>query len=129
MSEINFKDLKILVIDDDEFICATVGNTMRKLGCAVFVAGNGNEGLAIFKIEKPDLVVTDLLMPEKEGLETIKDMRLLNPHVKIIAMSGGGATQNMTFLRMAEKVGASCTMVKPIIPAQLISAVRGLLAI
>ena len=129
MSDINFKDVKILVVDDDEFICLTVGNTLRKLGCIVVVAENGNEGLEVFKKETPDLVITDLLMPEKEGLETIKDMRLLNPHVKIIAMSGGGSTQNMSFLKLAERIGANCTMAKPIITVQLVSAVRGLLAV
>lgn len=124
-----FKNIRVLVVDDDELICLTVSNTLVKLGCTVFKATNGNEGIAMFKKERPDIVISDLLMPEKEGLETIKEIRMLDPHVKIIAMSGGGSTQNMSFLKLAERLGASCTMAKPILPAQLVSAVKGLLVV
>jgi DNA-binding response OmpR family regulator len=129
MSNLVFSNVIVLVVDDDEVICLAVGDTLRKLGCVVFTAANGNEGLALFQRENPDLVITDLMMPEKEGLETIQEMRAFNPHVKIIAMSGGGSTQDMSFLRYSEKMGASCTMAKPIAPGQLIDTVRGLLSI
>ena len=66
-------------------------------------------------------------MPDKEGLQTIKDVRALNSEIKIIAMSGGGSTQNMAFLQMAQRVGANHTMSKRFKPDELLNAVKTLL--
>lgn len=118
---------KILVIDDDELIRMTCKNVLKRAEYVVVEAENGNVGLALFKKEKPDIVITDMLMPDKEGLETISEIRALNPHVKIIAISGGGSTQNMTFLQLAQRMGANHTLSKPIKPDELLTAVRKLL--
>ncbi len=90
-------------------------------------AENGNSGLEVFKKEKPDLVITDMLMPDKEGLETISDIRAINPKAKIIAMSGGGSTHNMSFLQLAQKIGADRVLKKPFKPTELLMTVKGLL--
>lgn len=119
--------MKILIIDDDELIRITVRKTLEKIGAVTFEAGEGNEGLALYKKERPDLVITDILMPDKEGLETISDIRALDPKAKIIAMSGGGSMQNMGFLDMAKRLGAFRTLGKPIKPNELISAVQAVL--
>lgn len=118
---------KILVIDDDELILMTFRNLLKKEGFNVVEAQNGNLGIELYKSENPDLVVTDLLMPDKEGLETISDIRAINPSSKIIAMSSGGNTQNMSFLALAKKLGANRVLQKPFKPAEMLQAVKGLI--
>ena len=118
---------KILVIDDDELILMTCRNLLKKEGFNVVEAQNGNLGIELYKSESPDLVVTDLLMPDKEGLETISDIRAINPDCKIIAMSSGGTTQNMSFLALAKKLGANRVLQKPFKPAEMLQAVKGVI--
>lgn len=118
---------KILVIDDDEFIRMTCRNILKKMECTVIEAEDGVKGLALFKAELPTIVITDMLMPDKEGLETISEIKACSSQVKIIAMSGGGSTHNMNFLNLAKKVGADLIMSKPFKPDELLSAVRSLL--
>jgi DNA-binding response OmpR family regulator len=121
--------MKILVIDDDELIRLTIRNSLKKLGCTVIEAENGNTGVPMFKKERPDLVITDMLMPDKEGLETISEIRAIDPAAKIIAMSGGGSSKNMAFLQLAQKMGASRIMSKPIKPDELLNTVKSLLGV
>ena len=123
----NPANLKILVIDDDDVIRLTMQSILKKRGFQVIIAENGNIGLDLFKKENPQIVITDMLMPNKEGLETITEIRALKTGAKIIAMSGGGSTQNMTFLQLAEKVGADLLLSKPVKPDQLIAAIEKLL--
>jgi len=118
---------KILVIDDDELIRLTCRNILKKMQCMVIEADNGVTGLAKFKKESPSLVLTDMLMPDKEGLETIAEIRAQSSTVKIIAMSGGGSTQNMNFLHLAKQVGADMLLSKPFKPDELLAAVKNLL--
>ena len=119
--------IKILVIDDDDVIRLTMQSFLKKKGFQVFTAENGNTGLELFKKESPQIIITDMLMPNKEGLETITEIRSFKNGSKIIAMSGGGSTQNMTFLQLAEKVGADLLLSKPVKPDQLIAAIEDLL--
>lgn len=114
---------KIFVIDDDDLIRTMMVSALRKRGHDVFGASNGNTGLQMAQKDQPDLVITDILMPDKEGIETILELTALYPKLKIIAMSGGGATKNMSFLEMAEKVGAHCTLKKPFKPQTIFDAV------
>ncbi|MBI1216099.1 MAG: response regulator [Alphaproteobacteria bacterium] len=120
--------VKILVIDDDQLIRMACRNVLRKNDFHVIEAENGNQGIALFTQEKPALVITDMLMPDKEGLETITELRKMDPAVRIIAMSGGGATQNMSFLQMAQKLGAKNILNKPFKPDDLVRLVRETLA-
>ncbi len=119
--------MKILIIDDDELIRMTCRNILKKEGYTVLEAENGNVGMTVFKSESPDLVITDMLMPDKEGLETISEIRALNPNAKIIAISGGGDTHNMGFLQLARKIGANRALKKPIKAGELLSAVKATL--
>lgn len=121
------RTFKILVIDDDELIRITFRNFLKKAGYAVIEAENGNAGITLFKRERPDIVITDLLMPEKEGLETISEIRALDPNIKTIAMSGGGNSQNMVFLKLALLIGANYTLQKPIKPGEVLAVVKGML--
>ena len=104
---------KVLVIDDDELIRMALRVILQGENCIVVEANNGNKGVAMFKQENPDIVITDILMPDKEGLTTISEIRACNAQVKIVAMSGGGNTKNLSFLQMAQKVGADQTINKP----------------
>ena len=120
--------VKILVIDDDDLVRGMICNILKKNDFTVLEAENGNVGLEQVKAgDPPALVITDILMPDKEGLETISEIRALNPQIKIIAMSGGGKTQDMTFLNLAKHIGAEKTLQKPFRPTELLATVKEVL--
>jgi len=128
MTARDWSTVKILIIEDDALLRRGLANVVGRLGCCVLEADNGIEGMKLFRRESPDVIITDILMPEKEGLETIREMRKENPAVRIIAISAGSPMYKMQFLELAEKFGASYTFNKPVSPDELISAVRTLLA-
>src|SRR5262245_31026386 len=105
---------KILLIEDEAGVRETLAAAIESKGHTAVVASNGREGMEKYRSDTFDLVVTDIIMPEKEGIETIKELREVNPKVKIVAISGGGRTGNMDFLKIAEKLGALHTITKPI---------------
>jgi CheY-like chemotaxis protein len=116
----------VLVIDDDRMVRETVKIILEGAGHTVLLAGNGREGLKMFSATSPDIVITDILMPEKEGIETIADLRRLRPDLPIIAISGGGRIGNMNFLKLAESFGASHTLTKPFEPEEILRLVAEL---
>ena len=116
---------KVLVIDDDPVARQTIQAILEDEGYSVTCVGNGRIGLAAFRKNRPDVVVTDLIMPEKDGIETIMQLRTMWPDGRIIAVSGGGRTGNKEFLHMAERVGASTVLAKPFEPADLLLCIRG----
>jgi len=115
---------KILVIDDDELVRATIKAALELAAHEVILAKNGEEGIARFEGSGIDLVVTDIIMPEKEGIETIIELRQRDPKIKIVAISGGGRTSNAIFLDVAKKFGAIDVLAKPFAPRQLLAAVQ-----
>jgi DNA-binding response OmpR family regulator len=115
---------KILLIEDDQLVANTIEVVLMKAGYAVTHAVNGSDGLAKFKANPPDLVITDIVMPDKEGIETIQDLRALTRDLPIIAISGGGRTQNFDFLRIAHKMGANDVLKKPFANADLVAMVN-----
>ena len=119
-------DTRILIIDDDDLVRLTLKSLVKKAGFCVSEADNGRTGMALFSKEKPDIVITDILMPDQEGLQTITEMRKISPHVAIIAMSGGGSTKNLSFLQLAKQLGANYTISKPIKPETLMAAIKSL---
>jgi DNA-binding NtrC family response regulator len=118
---------RILLIDDDKAVRETICDMLEESGFTVFQASHGAEGMKWLAANQAELVITDVLMPEMEGIETIKEIRTLNPDAKIIAISGGGATGNMTYLEIAQKLGANMTLSKPIALRQLLNAVAQLI--
>jgi CheY-like chemotaxis protein len=114
---------KILVIDDDVLVRDTIVRILDRKGYQVLVAEDGARGLRLFRSEHPDLVITDIIMPEKEGLETIRDIRGECPDAKIIAISGGARLGNLDFLQFAGKLGASEMIAKPFDPTDLVQLV------
>lgn len=118
---------RILIIDDDHHILLMVKKMLERAGYEVDLASNGNEGLELFRNIQADLVITDIIMPEKEGLETIREMRRIQPNLKIIAMSGGGKISADNYLETAKIFGASQVLEKPFTQKTMIAAVTKLL--
>lgn len=118
---------RILIIDDDADFCILFQEIFEHAGYEVVVAHNGHEGVACYQKVSIDLVITDILMPEQEGLETITALQRINPQVKIIAISGGGQTGTRDFLYVAAALGAQRTLRKPISRQELLEAVRELM--
>ena|SRR5258708_23847389 len=114
----------ILVIDDDEAVRYSIRRIMQGEGFAVAVAANGREALELLDRAFPALVITDLIMPEMEGLETITELRKRRPELPIIAISGGGRVIRPGYLDFAKKLGASDVLAKPFEPEDLVAAVN-----
>ncbi|SRR5713101_6961453 len=119
---------KILVIDDDPVVRHTVTRILQKNGYEVRLAEDGIEGLRAFRNQRPDLVITDIIMPVKEGLDTIRLLLTWCPDAKIIAISGGSRVGNVDFLKKAAELGASAIIAKPFEPSELLNAVSRCLA-
>lgn len=117
----------ILVIDDEQGMREAMQKILARAGHQVSLASNGREGLAHVTISPPDIVVTDVFMPEKDGIETTIALRKTHPEVKIIAISGGGRASNFDFLEIAKKMGAHAVLQKPIRMAELLEQVTRLL--
>lgn len=118
---------KILVIEDDKSFRNVLVQMLDKAGYEVSQAGDGNQALEICREVQPDVVLTDIIMPDKEGLETIQDLLTLCPNMKIIAMSGGGRVGPDSYLPLAKKLGARATLQKPFMRDDLLSAIAEVL--
>ncbi len=105
---------RILLIDDDDSARGVLRLMLSQFGHVVIEARNGREGMELFVHANADLVITDIIMPEKEGLEVVTEMRRMVPEVKIIAISGGGRLNPTDYLRMAKFLGAAKVLAKPI---------------
>lgn len=96
---------KILIIDDEAPVRKMLIKLLEKNDYEVMDANDGNHGINLFKNSHPDLIITDLIMPDKEGLETIRELMKIDPDVKIIAISGGGMADPKMYLNLASKFG------------------------
>ena len=116
--------LRILVIDDEKDIRTIYRTILECEGFEVEEAADGMQGLNLFRKNPADLIITDIMMPEKEGIETIKEFKKDFPDVKIIAISGGGSLGSPEiYLRIANKLGAVRTFQKPVHRQELVSSV------
>ena len=120
---------RILVIDDDVQIQAMLRQMLEREGYEVVDAPDGKVGMKLYREQKPDLVITDLIMPEKEGIETIMELQREFPDVKIIAISGGGVIAAENYLCLAKGLGALRTFAKPFERNEILEAVGQLLDI
>lgn len=105
--------LKLLVIDDDVFFRELVKDILQDYPITIHEASNGEEGLLVLRQEPIQIVITDIIMPEKEGLESIIEIIQKYPGIQIIAVSGGGASGGNYYLEMASSLGAHATLAKP----------------
>jgi DNA-binding response OmpR family regulator len=119
---------KILVIDDEPVIRILLRQLFEQTGYEVCEACEGKQGLDLFIKESPDLVITDLIMPGEEGLETIKKIKKIKPDAKILAISGGGIGSARVYLSLALKMGAAHVFEKPFDPKEMLTIVQNMLA-
>jgi two-component system, chemotaxis family, chemotaxis protein CheY len=118
---------RILLIDDNDLLRKMTRRMLATAGYDVQEAVNGKAGVACYRQQRSDVVITDILMPEQEGLETIRKLRHVDPQVKIIAMSGAGQGR-AGYLDLAVKFGARRTLQKPFTMEDLLAAVGEVLA-
>ena len=120
----------ILLVDDDDGVRSILHKTLVGAGYEVEDAVNGDLALAAYRRQPRDLVITDLVMPEKDGLETIMALRRINPAMKIIAISGGGRSLGLgqLYLDAAQSIGAGRILAKPFTSKALLTAVSEVLA-
>jgi CheY-like chemotaxis protein len=118
---------RILLIDDDDFFRRRLAEVLRQAGYEIEAAPDGEVALKLYRRQPVDLVITDLIMPEKEGLETIMELRRLDAKLKIIAVSGGTRIDGSEFLPAAKLLGADATLAKPFSAQQIRDAIAKLL--
>jgi CheY-like chemotaxis protein len=119
---------RVLLVEDHDTVRKVLRCTLEEGGYQVIEARNGVEALTLCRLEKPDLVVTDLIMPNKDGLETIAELRQVASHLPVIAMTGGGHVGASLYLAVAETLGAALVLEKPFTGPILLEAVTTLLA-
>jgi CheY-like chemotaxis protein len=117
----------ILLIEDDSQTRKLLKRMLNSAGYNVHEAADGREGVRLFEQNPADLVITDLVMPEQEGIETIRLLKQIVADVKIIAISGGGRIGPENYLSMAERLGAQRSLKKPIKREDLLTAVKEVL--
>jgi len=120
--------MRILVIDDDDQMRVLLRQVMEWAGYEVTDARNGREAVQQYRKQPADLVITDLIMPEQEGLETIGMFKKEWPHIKLIAISGGGRIGPEAYLPAARELGADRVFSKPFDVRELAEAVKELLS-
>jgi DNA-binding NtrC family response regulator len=118
---------RILIIDDDEYVRDVLRQMLEREGYEVDQACNGDDGVRIFSEHWQDLVITDILMPGMGGVQTIMELRLLSPDVKIIAISGGDQIAPEYYLKMIKNFDTLYETKKPILREPLLQAVKSIL--
>lgn len=118
---------RILVIDDEPTALDVICKILEHAGYDTLVATNGQEGVELFKQQPCDLVITDMVMPVKDGLQTILDLRVDSPDLPIVAISGGGNISKERYLAVAGYLDNVVTVGKPFTVETLINAVKQLL--
>ena len=119
---------RILVVDDEPSIRKLFTRRLEGRGYEVIEASNGNEGMKRYRESLPDLVVTDILMPERQGIGMMMELRREFPNVKFIAVSGGGYNAPESYLEIAKYFGALRTFSKPIDWPELLTAIDEVLS-
>jgi DNA-binding response OmpR family regulator len=105
--------MKVLIVEDEPELLAIMAAAFRKGGIEVYTAGNGELGLELYRSVRPDLVITDIVMPAKEGVSLIIDIKKSPFQAPVIAISGGGARASRDYLRWAKELGAALVLQKP----------------
>jgi DNA-binding response OmpR family regulator len=117
----------ILIIDDDTTVRSTVRRMLERAGYLVREADGGEEGVKLYRDERTDLVITDLFMPQQDGIETIQQLRAEFPDARILAVSGGASLGAEGPLIDARMLGADETLAKPFTREDLLHCVRDLI--
>lgn len=118
---------KILLIDDEPTILSMMKKMVEKAGYNADMASNGVEAMELIENNSYDLVITDIIMPEKEGLEIISEIRKHHSSIKVIAISGGGRLSPEEYLQSAKYLGALKVLKKPFAQQDFLSAIKELI--
>lgn len=124
---------RILLIEDEDLVRVSLRQVLEKEGHEVFEAGDGAEGVSGFRtmakdLKATDVVITDILMPVKDGYDAITEIREITPDAKIIAISGGGNTNPKVLLDISSALGADRVLAKPFSTEEFLNAVNHCLA-
>jgi len=114
----------VLVVDDDPPIRRICKQILEQAGFSVSEASNGVEALASYTSDRPDVVLMDIIMPQKDGVDTILELRSTFPQVRIVAMSGGGAVPAGKYLAITQSLGVQGMLRKPFHAEELIKAIQ-----
>lgn len=117
---------KVLLIDDDDLVLYALTKYLTKEGFKVEILSSGSEAIEKYKSFKPDIIVTDIIMPDVEGIELISSIRQIDENIPIIAISGGSRRLDTSYLRNAELIGANATLEKPFDEEELVSYINKL---
>lgn len=118
---------KVLLVDDERGVRDVLRRVLETMGCTILEACDGNQALNLFRRERPDLVIIDIIMPDRDGIETIAAMKDSDPTVRILAISGGGRAQALDLLAVAPRAGADAMLAKPFRRSELLAMVQDLL--
>jgi CheY-like chemotaxis protein len=127
MSDQTDRRLCVLIVDDDELMRAVLRKVLERKGFDVVDAENGIRALRLFDTQGVDVVVTDIFMPDEDGLELIQDLLRRKPKLPIVAISGGGSHHVTSLLTVASALGAGAVLPKPFRSSDLIAALQGVL--
>jgi CheY-like chemotaxis protein len=117
--------MRILVIDDDAAVREMISKMLNSEGFEALTAADGEQALRVIRSHSEiDLVIIDMIMPEKEGIETISELKRDFPHIKILAISGGGKISADIYLRLAAQMGADSALKKPFVKQEMINAIQ-----
>lgn len=114
---------RVLLVEDEGLLRETLSMALQDAGHMVTACATGAAAMATLEKAQFDVLVTDILMPETDGLELIRRLRKSGSDLRIIAMSGGGRTRNMDMLGYAKSFGADAALVKPFLPRDLLDAI------
>ena len=117
----------ILIIEDDNEVREFLDSVLIRAGYKTRTAANGREGVQVFRSQPFDLVITDIIMPEKDGIETIMDMKREQSDLRVLAISGGGRAEPDNYLESARLLGADATMKKPFTNQEILATIKQLL--
>ena len=120
--------LRALVVDDDEGMSAYVSETLRQEGFEVFLASTGEKGVGLFRNERISIVLLDICMGNKDGFETLMEIRRCSPEARVITMSGYREYRGLDVEQWSEKLGAIIVLPKPFTRDELINCVRDALS-
>jgi DNA-binding response OmpR family regulator len=117
----------VLVIEDSKVVRLSVERSLAAAGYDVVAAQDGSEGMRLWQEAQPDLVITDIMMPQRDGIETIMEIRRLSPQAKILAMTGFRHTGSVDFAEMLRNLGADDVLTKPFASEVLLAKVDAML--
>lgn len=119
---------RILFVDDDRQFRAAQEEVLQGAGYEAVSVSNGKEAMSMLEVADFDLLITDIIMPEMEGIELIREVNKTRPELKVIAISGGGRANPDDYLKIAQRLGVNEVLAKPYSREELLSAVRNTLA-